>query len=93
MALTQSFDEKIGFIALTSLIGKLFLIAGFFLQFKITVWIQVVAILLLWTGYFYIAYSTFTKEIHAISLISGLPFAFVSLFLFNNLTKSAKQKV
>jgi general stress protein CsbA len=90
MSLESSYDKILGFVALLSLTGQLVLVISLFLKEQTRrFWIQILGLVILWIGFFYLTHNLFDDFGSMLGFCSGLPFLISSINFF---VKIAKQK-
>jgi hypothetical protein len=89
-SLESTYDKILGFVALLSLTGQLVLVISLFLKEQNRrFWTQILGLVILWIGFFYLSHNLFDDFGSMLGFCSGLPFLISSINFF---VKIAKQK-
>jgi len=92
LSLTASYDKSLGAVALFSLIGHTILILSLLIKgYRIKFWLQIVGIIILWVGFYYLTHNLFSDELSLFSFSFGIPFLICSGVLFYKILYSRKQ--
>jgi hypothetical protein len=93
LSLAISYDKSLGIAAMFSIFGQIMLILTLIIKRQSSVFLtQIVGLLLLWIGFFYLTHHLFSETGSQIGFVTGIPFLIASILLFYGIVKQ-KMKI
>jgi hypothetical protein len=87
LSLTGSYDQSLGAVALFSFVGQILLGISFMIEGQSKTWAKLIALFLLWMGFYYLIHNFPEESLSQLGLFSGVPFLISSGILTYRLIK------